>query len=304
MIKDAERQEKEEILHLWKLCYPTQDEAYLRFYFDHIYDDGISIVKKQDDLIISSLHMNYHVMSFHGKLLKCSYLLGASTLPDYRRRGHFHALMESMLDEAEHNCLISFMKAFNPKAYARYGFEVVYERKAYTIGKAYLHGIKPLRVFDHATADELLYIYKQFTKRFDGYHVRDIKYYELLLEELCLGGKRLAVYRDEHREVKGYVITTLRKNEVIVQEAVYMDSAILKRLLKKALGAQEEITLVVSKHEHIEKVFPLAIPKKQPYLMARINNYQLFNKLYNGKARNVKEAFAIVRKPLWNHEYY
>lgn len=304
MIKESSVLDKQKVLDLWKQSYPTQDEEYLKFYFEHVYDDGIGILKEQDDRIVSSLEMNYHTIQFAGKQLKASYILGVSTLPDYRRRGHMLSLMESALDEARHNCLITIIKAFNPKVYDHFGFEVAYYRKAYTIHRDMLHTVSSAHVSNSATPKELLAIYRKFILRFDGCYIRDEHYYETLLKELLLEQKKLCVYRNSHNEVMGYIIYQKKKQDIIIQEAIYVESVVLKRLLKKALGMEKEVTVMVSMCERLEKIFPMAIPKKQPYMMARINNYELFNKLYNVKVKNVKEAFAILKKPLWCHEYY
>ncbi|MEG0468561.1 GNAT family N-acetyltransferase [Amedibacillus sp. YH-ame6] len=304
MIRETLVNEKNEVFDLWKLSYPTQNETYLKFYFDEIFDQGVGIVKEQDGKIVSSLQMNYHVFQFHGKQLKASYILGASTLPDYRRRGHMRSLMQSILDEASHNCLITLIKAFNPKVYDHFGFDVVYYRKGYTLTRESLHKVTTQRVSEDCEAKELLETYRRFIVRFDGYYARDIKYYETLLKELELKQKHILVYRGEHNEIQGYIIYQVKKNDVVVQEAIYMNSTVLKRLLKRAMGVEKEITVMVSSCERLERIFPLAIPKKQPYLMARINNYALFNKLYNVKVKNTQEAFELLKKPLWCHEYY
>lgn len=304
MLRDSCTQDKQEIFDLWKQAYPMQNEEYLQFYFDYVYDQGVGIVYEMDGRIVSSLEMNYHTLYVQGKQLKASYILGASTLPDYRRRGYMQTLMESALDEARHNCLITLIKAFNPKAYQTFGFEVVYHRKAYTLTKATLHTVSSAHVSSQANAKELLHVYRKFVQRFDGYYVRDIPYYETLLKELQLGQKQLLVYRDAHGEVSGYVIYQKRKQERIVQEAIYLESVVLKRLLKKTIGDHHEITVMVSTCERLEKIFPMAIPKKQPYIMARINNFELFNKLYNTKIKTVEQAFSLSKKPLWCHEYY
>lgn len=304
MIKESGVLDKQTVLELWKQSYPTQDEEYLNFYFQHVYDDGVGILKEQDNRIVSSLEMNYHTIQFAGKQLKASYILGVSTLPDYRRRGHMLSLMESALDEAGHNCLITIIKAFNPKLYDQFGFEVVYYRKAYTIHRDMLHKVSSAHVCDRATPKELLAIYRKFILRFDACYVRDEDYYDTLAKELALEHKKMYVYRNCQNEVLGYIIFQKKKQDIIVQEAIYMESVVLKRLLKKALGIEKEITVMVSMCEQLEKIFPMVIAKKQPYMMARINNYELFNKLYNVKVKNVKEAFAILKKPLWCHEYY
>ena len=38
--------------------------------------------------------------------------------------------------------------------------------------------------------------------------------------------------------------------------------------------------------------------------LARINNPELFNKLYNLEVKSAAEAFASALRPLWIHEYY
>ena len=75
-------------------------------------------------------------------------------------------------------------------------------------------------------------------------------------------------------------------------------------MLKAVIGKEEEVILEVSQYEKLEKLFPLCIPKKQPYMMARINHPALFSKLYNHKIHSLREAFALSKKPLWIHEYY
>ena len=60
----------------------------------------------------------------------------------------------------------------------------------------------------------------------------------------------------------------------------------------------------VSQSEKLEKIFPLLIPKKQPFIMARINNPELFNKLYNLEVKLLAEAFASGTAAALIHEYY
>ena len=78
-----------------------------------------------------------------------------------------------------------------------------------------------------------------------------------------------------------------------------MESIALQRMMKEILGDHEAIIVEVSQSEKLEKIFTLAIPKRSAFMMARINSYPLFNKLFNAKAKTPKEAYAILKKPLW-----
>lgn len=304
MLREALRDDKSEIYDVWKHAYPNQSRSYLNYYFKHLFDLGRCVLYTEDRRIVSSIQINEHILRIHGKYLMSGYLTGVSTLPDYRRRGHMRTIMESVLDEEEHNHLITLIQAFNPKLYEQFGFTTVYYQKFYTIYHEFLVKSQTDMISYAAEAFELLNVYQEFVTYFDGSYERDEEYYSLLLKELITNQKKLIVYRDEWKQVKGYLICQKVKNDIIVREAIYLESAVLLSMLKAALGKENELIIQVSEGEKLEKIFPLAIPKKQPFMMARINNFELFNKLFNTKVKTVKEAFEMGSKHLWIHEYY
>lgn len=304
MIREAEIEDKREIFELWKASYPNQNLNYLTFYFRALFDQGTTLIQEQDDRIISSIQLNEHILSFQNRMLSMSYLLGISTLPDYRRRGHMRCLMEAALDEASHRHLITLIKAFNPKLYAPYGFDTVYVHKTYLIRPQDLMKVSTIHTQREASAPALLHAYQRFTSRFDGFYVRDKAYFEYLLEELTLKEKQLIVYRDPIQGIIGYLIYKVIKDEVQVKEAIYMESIHLMRMLKAIEQPEKDLIIEVSDKEKLEKIFPMAIPKRQGFMMARINDYELFNKYFNAEVKTPKEAYALLKKPLWLHEYY
>lgn len=304
MIREARKDDKSEVYDVWKHAYPNHSRAYLNFYFKHIFDQGICIVKERDRRIVSSLQINEHVLKFHNQHLLVGYIAGVGTLPDYRRKGCMREIMESALDEEAHNHLITLIEAFNPRVYEPFGFETIYYHKFYSIRHEFLEKACTNHLVYSADPKELLLIYQNFVEFFDGSYVRDEQYYILLIKALITDQKKLIVYRDEYKHVKGYLVCQKMKNDVVVREAIYLESAVLIEMLKGALGQHEEILVEVSQSEKLEKIFPLTIPKKQPFIMARINNYDLFNKLFNSNVETVSQAYALNKKPLWLHEYY
>ena len=305
MIKEARREDKNEIYELWKQAYPDSEQKKLNFYFRNIYDDGLTLVQEVDHHIVASLQMNTQVVSFHGYLLDVSYLLGMSTLADYRSRGLMKELFLQALDECSHNHLLTMVKALQPKIYEHYGFSTVYERKQYGIHREYLDAILDSDyVIKDVTSQELLEAYETFTIVFDGYRQRTLAYYDRLLKELELGMKHIVAYKKEKESVSGYLIYETQGNDIIIKEAIYLDSISLKRMMKSILDDYSMIRMEVSSSEQIEKIFPLAKPINKAYMMARINNYELFNKLFNTDVKTVDEAFAILKKPLWYYESY
>lgn len=304
MLREARREDKSEVYDLWKHAYPNQNRNYLNFYFKNLFDKGVCLLLEQDNRIVSSLQMNTHVIKFNGKRLMSGYILGVSTLPDYRRRGHMRNLMESAIDEAQHNHLFTMIKAFNPKLYEQFGFQCVYYHKQYTIYREFLHKVTSTNVTYTADPSELLEVYREFIRHFDGAYERDVEYYTTFLAELMVNQKKMLVYRASGGKVMGYVVYQVKNSEVLIKEAIYLESVVLMRLLKSAMGSANEVLLEVSQSEKIEKIFPMAIPKKHASIMVRINNFELFNKLFNAKATTVQEAYSLLSKPLWMHEYY
>lgn len=304
MLRDAGKENKADVYELWKQSYANQSRNDLNFYFKYVYDHGRCIVIEETQRIISSLQINEHVLSLKDKQLKISYIYGVATHPDYRRNGYMRKLMESALDEVSHNHLITFIYGFYPKLYKQFGFETIYERKVYAIPREYLNKVSQSHITYDADPMELLQVYQQYTSHFDGYYVRNNEYYKTLLNELMMSQKQLIVYRNNKQEVCGYLIYSKRKHEIYVEEAIYLESVVLLRMLKSAIQDEDEIYVEVSQSEKLEKIFPLVIPKKQPFIMARVNNIDLFNKLFNTNVKTTTEAFDSVQRPLWIHETY
>lgn len=304
MIKEAGVAQKNELYELLQSAYPTRSRAYLGFYFKYIFDQGMCLYLEQDNRIISCMQMQEHVMSFHGRKLLASYIQGVATLPDYRRRGHMAHLMKTMLDEASHNHLVTLIEAFNPKLYETFGFETIYETKTYTINTHYFDKVNVQGVSHNITAMELVELYQKYARHFDGCYTRDVHYYEIFMRKALLDHGNLCVYRNHQREVCGYAIYSESSVDVKVHEIVYLDSVALMKMLKYISQGYPDVRVTVSPSEKLEKLFPLTIPKKSGYTMARINNYELFNKLYNCNVRHPKAAFNISKKPLFLHEDY
>ena len=304
MITNAGVNDKNEVYEIWKHTCSIMDRSELNHYFKNIYDQGSTIVVNQDDRIISTIHFQSHVMTFKKKRLCMNYLLGMATLPDYRMRGHMGELMDSVMDESSHRYLFTVMKAFHPQLYEKFGFETVCWHKQYHISAKAFSKIDSQGVSRRFTAQELLGIYEQFTAHFDGYMIRDLAYYEQLIQRSLGGSLRLCVFRNEQDEIRGYAFYQENETEVEVREIMYLDSVALGKMLRFIIRMRDYITVNTSTSEKLEKMFPMAIPKRVPFLMAKLHQKELFNKLYGVQINNAKEAFQLLDKPMYYNEDY
>ena len=303
MLRDARSKDKEEVKELWKISMHKRLSE-IDYFFSDVYSSGKTIVSEQDNRVVSSLFFKEHSMHFGNHYLLVSQICGVATLPDYRRRGHMDRLMHSCLEETEKKHFITLIQAYNPRLYERYGFEMIYERKVYEILKTYLGNISVQRFSETVSAKECLEVYEQFCKYFDGYYQRDIQYFEDMIKKAKKLNDTVCAYFTPEGKIQGYAYIQNLGKEKKISEIIYLDSLSLKKMIRYAIGMNHSIQVEVTSAEKIEKIFDLAIGKKVPYMMAKINNYALFNKLFDCKVKSCSDAFKILKKHLFLHEDY
>lgn len=303
MIKEACSLDKAEVYQLYQSTYPNVKKEFLDFYFANYYQDSTKVVFEVDNHISACAQMNEHVTRIDNHVLACSFISGVCTAFDYRRRGQMRAIMHSLLDQASHGVLLTYIQAMNPKLFEVFGFETLFVQKQYNIHTDMLKDISSKYVTFDASSMELAGVYAKFMQRFDGYFVRDAKYFEMLKKGMKALDKQLYVYK-KGEKIMGYVVCAKKGHEYFVEEAIYLEPIVLVRLLKAALGGKSSLILCVSEHERIEKLFPLAIGRKHMSVMVRVNQFELFSKLFAVKCSSTKEAMALCKKPLWCNEYY
>lgn len=303
MLKDATLKDKEEIAELHRVSFHKKREE-LDYFFSDVYSTGKNIVSEQDNRIVASLFVKEHTMHFLNRYLMVSQISSIATLPDYRRRGHMDKLMHSCLDEMSKKHFITLIQAFNPKLYERYGFETVYYRKVYEIQRSYIENVSILNVKEEVSAKHCKEVYDEYCKCFDGYYERDLEYFEQMIHKAKKQNDMLCACYSPEGKIQGYAYVKNMGRDRKITEIIYLDSATLKKLIKYSIGFEHSVQVEVTNAEKLEKLFTLAIPKKISYMMARINNYALFNKLFDCKVKNSEEAYQLLRKHQFLHEEY
>ena len=86
-----------------------------------------------------------------------------------------------------------------------------------------------------------------------------------------------------------------------LQEIVYLDSRSLMKILNHCLQLRFEAVVEVSEAEQLEKLFTKAEVKHKGNLMVRVNQKDLFQRLYGFKHQTVQQAME-TDKPLWYNE--
>ena len=303
MINIANEEQTTEIRQLWKTCFPQEDPRYIEFYFKQLYQPENCFVKTVKGKIVSAVLRNPHALMFNGRVLQASMLVGMATLPEYRKKGYMHELMDVVLDACEHSELITMVQTEQPALYEQFGFRTIYTRSDYTIERKDVKRITNFGCAYEPTPIDLLKVYSAFIRRFNGFYARDLEYFVKYKREIIAEGGKIVAYYNGKDQIRGYAVMIPQGDELRVEEVIYLDAMALIKLCNAALQEKKVIHLLVSQAEDLSKVFPNAKCKNFGSTMVRLNDAELFSKLFNHNVTTVEEAFSISQKPLNLNEF-
>lgn len=304
MILLAKEEQKAEIRELWETCFPKEDPAYIDHYFKNIWTPRSCYVDMEDGRVVSSICRNPHDILFNEKVLRISMLTGMATLPEYRNQGRMHAMMDLVVDACSHSELMTCICTDRPEMYEPFGFRTGFERTAYMIQRPDLKRIPPLGTAYEVKPLDMLKVYSAYIRRFNGFYTRDLEYFiNYKRQILSQGGKFIAYFNAQDR-ICGYAAYILNGSDLYIDELVYLDSVALSKILNGCLQERPRVHFHVSVAEDLRVVFPRA--QIRPYIgtMVRINDYELFGKLFKTRCHTVDEALSISYKPLNQNEVY
>ncbi len=303
MISIANEEQTTEIRQLWKTCFPQEDPRYIEFYFKQLYHPENCFIKTVKGKVVSAVLRNPHAVMFNGRVLQASMLVGMATLPEYRKKGYMHELMDVVLDACEHSELITMVQTEQPALYEQFGFRTIYTRSDYTVERKDVKRITNFGCAYEPTPIDLLKVYSAFIRRFNGFYARDLEYFVKYKREIIAEGGKIVAYYNGKDQIRGYAVMIPQGDELRVEEIIYLDAMALIKLCNAALQEKKVIHLLVSQAEDLSKVFPNAKCKNFGSTMVRLNDAELFSKLFNRNVTTVEEAFAISQKPLNLNEF-
>lgn len=303
MISKALPQEKKTLYGIWKQVFSGDDGGYTDYFFHSLYQSENTVVYKEAGSIVSTLMRIPHEMMLHGRPIRISMILGVATVPNFRRQGYMHALMNDVLDEIEHQELVTLIQAYTPSAYTQFGFEMVYHRRKTIIQRSQIPLYNNEGLTYKINAKDLLVVYLSFTKRFNGYYLRDLAYFEKFIQEVSAENGKIIAYIDKNGQIQGYATLYQTAQGIELKECLYLNSAALLKLINLGLQLKDEIVLHTTNSEELSRIIKGLSWQDYGFTMARINDYELFNRYFNCQVSTVKDAFAISGKPLFMHEY-
>lgn len=297
MIRRGKEEDKRAIFDLYTKSgvpnFESQDE-----YFINAFIPENVLVNDVNGSVVASMQTNYHPMILHDKRLSASVVFGHFY---DRSKGikYYDALKDEVFEHQKYKTLVTIVPTKTPAEYERYGFEPIYNQRLYTISRSHLKNSSYSGVSRSFKVKDLVDVYEAFIKNFNGYLLRDYNYYMNLIDLLQIKRYNLVAFYDEQSLCKGYMIYYIESSKIVVEEIIYLDGLALTRLLCYVLRRKKSIQVYVSEHEDLTKAYPSVSYKSVNRYVARINDFELFNKLYESNITTTSEGFNLLNKALY-----
>ncbi|MFD2043138.1 enhanced intracellular survival protein Eis [Ornithinibacillus salinisoli] len=251
------------------------------------------------DTTAAKLHLIPLSCYIGGKAFKMGGISSVATWPEYRRKGIVKELLAHALKYMKENGqTISYLHPFSVPFYRKFGWEIAFNEKSYTIpmeklkknwdGHGYVRRMSP----DYNILNQ---IYSEYAKAYTGMLVRDEKWWE---QRVLKDSMHIAVAYNEEETPEGYIIFEVKDKVFSVVEMVNRSLNGL-RLLTQFIANHDSMVQKVEMIAPENDTLPLLIEdprfeqKIEPYFMVRIVNVFEFLKHYPFAAANHSVSLHI-----------
>lgn len=298
MIRRAVEDDKEKIIALWKMCFPNENVMYTNYYFDSVYNRDYCIVYELDGEIVGLVQRLPHKMLLHSRYITTSMIVGLCVHPDYRNTSIIREMLDMVMDLCQHSELVTLVQSYDYDLYQDYGFSVAYHRQFFDLTRDNVRSLSVAGISYKGNAYDMLRLYATFMAHFDGYYVREEKDFNRLIQEIEAQDGKIIYYYDQGNRLKGYATILMDNDACYIDEIVYLDSITLIKLLSYALNLRPTIHLAVSNYENIAHLLNDAPSHIEDFSMIRVNDFDLYNRLYNSHIKHSSEVIKRNRKPM------
>lgn len=193
---------------LYMSNFEEDSKDYVDHFFLHQYDPKRSVFHMIDDNIVSALHWVPKTLRLYGQAWNCPMIVAAATAPLHRKQGFMRKLLIQSL-ETMYQAKVPIVTLYpvDSDYYRHAGFVTV----AYELPLSSFEEICHARLEQTASTQKLFQIYQKAVEGYDGYVIRNLESYKLLLDALGQDGYVASIILHEG-DTLGYMIH--RKNEI------------------------------------------------------------------------------------------
>ena len=227
---------------LWRACFPEDDEEFIDYYYKERTkpEYALGLFEDGSEAPAAMLHMLPYKMRFGGEEEDVCFVAGVCTRPNARRRGYCARLFDRAFDiMRERGFKACVLQPFDTRFYERFGFRTYAYRRVYRLSHECTKYVG--RTDERIASDpaKLAELYSRFTERYDGYSVRDERYFESYIREFSLEGAYISAA--PHGCCAGY----FTGGDLIVYELFFDENAESDLLTKLLPAIEGEIELAL-----------------------------------------------------------
>lgn len=302
-IDRAKVSERELMLRYFKESFPETHGKEIEAFFHAFYKpEETFVLRNHQNEIMGVASVRPKILRLNHKNLKVSYINRIFTRPKYQGLGNMNLLIEGVLNYYSKTDLITLLRVYEPKIFEKFGFENVINIGKYTINPSKLPRFGVEGIVPSPRNHNLVSTYQRFTQHFDGFFLRNEEDFENMKKYYSHQNGNIIGLKVKN-ELVGYCVYITHAAHVEVMECVYDKSSTLLQMLSFISKGKNRIVLNVSEKENIEKIIPHATKISQPFMLARINDKDLFERLYDIKIISSYSAFKAFGKPLFNRDF-
>ena len=279
----------------------TMNEQQIHAWMTYKFDPARMFCMLEDNQIIACIQVKSRIMKFQNKKCTVSYIELAATHPDYQQRKCFGTLLDAVLQQSCCNNLLTLIYTPSEKLFESRSFVPVSHTKDYWIKASQCKSGNFRNVKKYHPSMNLYPVYQEFMSHFDASIHLTLEQFENHISYLLACHKKIDVMMDAEKNIRGFAVYSLWKNQIDIETIVYLDSDAIYDLLNSLQLICEVLKITVSQDERFEKLFSGIRSQKKNAVLVRLNNYKLFSKWTHHDIRNVVQAFEKIENPIWNH---
>jgi len=289
-----------DIYELHKTIYQGVDSGYIEHFYRHLFNPLDMYLIKKDAKIISMANVSSHTFMLNNQLVKGSIISNVMTSIENRNQGCLDEIMKMVITNCEHSELVTFVRA--NKIFEKYGFKTMYYRREYTLTKDKFNKFVEARVNQIVSYDDLYDIYARFSRRFNGYLVRDENYFKSYNKAIRKQNGQIVTVYNKESEIEGYACLIQEDDKIIVDEIIYLNVDVLYKIISLVFELRDKVVIKTTPAERLDLLFPAITYRDYPFMMARINDYELYNHIFETGSTTLETALNSIGKPMFMNE--
>lgn len=224
-LRKASEKDTEEIKALWAYCFEKPSDPFFQWYFTDLYTPSTVLVGEEKGQLACSLHRRPYTVRVRGRDFPTDYIVGVSTHPAARGRGYASSLLRGAFHLAakEDKPFVILMPSaasyYLPQGFGFYVHQWQREAAPEELAKIAERPAAARTLDNDGDWKELSAIYDAFTKKRNGYTLRDEASWKSHIKGQLLEGYIAVVY--DEKGPSGYLFYTMDDRKLIATEIAF-----------------------------------------------------------------------------------